>query len=46
MNRVCSILRQLLQLFSRVEFEAAVRQHQAERFVSCNLNLATLESEW
>jgi len=31
MNRVCSIFSQLLQLFSRVEFEAAVRQHQAER---------------
>src|SRR6266404_2312109 len=31
MNRVCSIFSQLLQLFSRVEFEAAVRQHRAER---------------
>src|SRR6266478_13703 len=31
MNRVCSIFSQLLQLFSRVEFEAAVRQHKAER---------------
>jgi hypothetical protein len=31
MNRVCSIFSQLLQLFSRVEFETAVRQHKAER---------------
>jgi len=29
--RVCSIFSQLLQLFSRTEFENAVRQHQAER---------------
>ena len=31
MNRVCSIFSQLLQLFSRAEFEAAVQQHKAER---------------
>ena len=31
MNRVCSIFSQLLQLFSRVEFEMAVGQHRAER---------------
>ncbi len=31
MNRVCSIFSQLLQLFPRPEFEAAVRQHRAER---------------
>ena len=31
MNRVCSIFSQLLQLFPRVEFERAVKQHQAER---------------
>src|ERR1700730_16573025 len=31
MNRVCSIFSQLLQLFSRVEFESAVHQHKAER---------------
>ena len=31
MNRVCSIFSQLLQLFPRSEFAAAVRQHQAER---------------
>jgi len=31
MNRVCCIFSQLLQLFSRVEFEAAVQQHKAER---------------
>jgi hypothetical protein len=31
MNRVCSIFSQLLQLFSRVEFEAAVQQHKGER---------------
>lgn len=31
MNRVCSIFCQLLQLMPRLEFEAAVRKHQAER---------------
>jgi hypothetical protein len=31
MNRVCSIFSPLLQLFSRVKFEAAVQQHKAER---------------
>ena len=31
MNRVCSIFSQILQLFSRWEFEAAVRKHKAER---------------
>jgi Domain of unknown function (DUF4372) len=31
MNRACSIFSQVLQLFSRVEFQAAVRQHKAER---------------
>jgi len=31
MNRVCSIFSQLLQLFPRVEFEKAVREHRAER---------------
>lgn len=31
MTRVCSIFSQLLQLFSRTEFERAVEQHQAER---------------
>lgn len=31
MNRVCSIFSQLLQLFPRVEFEKAVKEHQAER---------------
>lgn len=31
MNRVCSIFSQLLQLFSRVEFERAVKDHKAER---------------
>jgi hypothetical protein len=31
MNRVCSIFSQWLQLFSRVEFEAAVQPHKAER---------------
>ena len=31
MNRVCSIFSQLLQLFSRVEFEGAVQHHKAER---------------
>jgi DDE family transposase/uncharacterized protein DUF4372 len=30
-NRVCSIFSQMLQLFSRLEFESAVRQHKAER---------------
>jgi Domain of unknown function (DUF4372)/Transposase DDE domain len=31
MNRVCSIFSQLLQLFPRVEFERAVKDHKAER---------------
>jgi len=31
MNRVCSILSQLLQLFLHIEFERAVKEHQAER---------------
>ena len=31
MNRVCSIFSQLLKLISRIEFEAAVQKHQAER---------------
>lgn len=31
MNRVCSIFSQLLQFFPRLEFEAAVKKHQAER---------------
>ena len=31
MNRVCSIFSQLLQLFPRVEFEKAVKEHKAER---------------
>lgn len=31
MSRVCSIFSQILQLFSRLEFEQAVRKHSAER---------------
>ena len=31
MNRVCSIFSQILQLFSRLEFESAVHMRQAER---------------
>jgi hypothetical protein len=31
MNRVCSIFSQLLQLFPRVEFQRAVKDHKAER---------------
>ena len=31
MNRVCSIFSQLLQFFPRLEFQALVREHQAER---------------
>lgn len=31
MNRVCSIFSQLLKLFPRLEFEALVQQHKAER---------------
>ncbi len=31
MTRVCSIFSQLLQLFPRLEFEQAVKRHQAER---------------
>ena len=31
MRRFCSIFSQLLQLFARLEFEQAVRQHHAAR---------------
>lgn len=31
MSRVCSIFSQILQLFPRTEFEAAVKRHRAER---------------
>jgi len=31
MNRVCSIFAQMLDLFPRGEFEAAVQEHKAER---------------
>ena len=31
MNRFCSIFSQILQLFSRFDFESAVRKHKAER---------------
>jgi Transposase DDE domain/Domain of unknown function (DUF4372) len=31
LNRVCSLFSQILQLFSRLEFESAVRKHKAER---------------
>src|SRR5438552_5421136 len=31
MSAVCSIFSQILQLFSRAEFQAAVHQHKAER---------------
>jgi hypothetical protein len=31
MNRVCSIFAQLLQLFPRIEFQQAVKKHNAER---------------
>jgi len=31
MQRFCSIFSQLLQLFPRLEFEQAVRQHHADR---------------
>jgi hypothetical protein len=31
MNRVCSIFSQILQIFSRDEFDQAVQKHQAER---------------
>ena len=31
MRRVCSIFSQMLQMFSRLEFEQLVRQHRAER---------------
>src|SRR5258708_30220320 len=31
MNRVCSIFSQILQLIPRPEFEAAVKEHKAER---------------
>ena len=35
MNRVCSIFSQLLQLFSRIEFQRAVNDHKAERHMRC-----------
>jgi hypothetical protein len=31
LNRVCSLFSQILQLFSRLEFESSVRKHKAER---------------
>jgi hypothetical protein len=31
LTRVCSLFSQILQLFSRLEFESTVRQHKAER---------------
>ena len=31
MNKVCSIFSQVLKLFSRGEFEKAVKEHKAER---------------
>ena len=31
MNRACSIFSQILQFLPRLEFEAAVKQHAAER---------------
>jgi hypothetical protein len=31
MNRFCSIFRQLLQLFSRTDFQLAVKETRAER---------------
>jgi hypothetical protein len=31
MNQVCSVFSQILQLFSRGEFERAVKKHKAER---------------
>jgi hypothetical protein len=31
LTRVCSIFSQILQLIPRLEFESAVRQHNAER---------------
>lgn len=31
MNRVCSVFQQILKIFSRTEFEALARKHQAER---------------
>jgi hypothetical protein len=32
MNRVCSIFQQVVQIFSRAEFDLAVRQHKANRY--------------
>jgi uncharacterized protein DUF4372 len=31
LTRVCSLFSQILQLFSRLEFESNVRKHRAER---------------
>ena len=43
MNRVCSIFSQILQLFSRLEFEGAVRKHKAEQSLIENLQAFLLE---
>ena len=50
MNVVCSIFSQILQLFSRTEFQSAVHQHKAERhargFTCCGQFIAMLFANW
>jgi hypothetical protein len=40
MNRVCSIFQQLVQIFSRTEFDLAVRHHKADRHAPGFINWA------
>jgi len=49
MNRFCSIFSQLLQLFSRIEFQQAVRQTKAERHArgfTCWGQFVSREKNW
>ena len=49
MNRFCSIFSQLLQLFSRIEFQQAVRETKAERHVrafTCWGQFVSREKNW
>ena len=43
MIRVSSIFSQMLQLFSRTQFQATVREHKAERNVSTILRQVVFE---
>ena len=48
--KVCSIFSQVLKLFSRAEFEKAVKEHKAERhargFTSWGQFVAMLFAKW